>query len=306
MSEFDRRLRVVKAAGGLAHKSFDLDFKAQDDAGTFTAYVARFGNVDRVKEVIDPGAFKNLSGFATDGWVGLNHDMQRLPVALIESAKQDQAGLLVTARWHSTPEAQACRAVVRERMAAGKSVKCSIGYRVLDSCKDYRDGQAVTRLTALEIFEASIVNLPANPAADVVSAKSQEARVDGKILTLDALKAWLDAETKAGRVLSRANAGKLREWHTGLSSMCDQLKEMLDAYDPQEPPHGEPDGDEGDGKGTASIPPPSGKAPAPTSAGDGATSPAAQHSGGRPKSLDHLRAASLRARLSLLSPSTKR
>jgi hypothetical protein len=41
-------------------KSFDLDLKAQDDSGAFTAYVARFGNVDRTKEVIEPGAFKDV------------------------------------------------------------------------------------------------------------------------------------------------------------------------------------------------------------------------------------------------------
>jgi uncharacterized protein len=262
-------------------KSFDLDLKAQDDSGAFTAYVARFGNVDRTKEVIEPGAFKNVAEFAVDGWVGLNHDMAALPVALIDSAKQDASGLLISARWHGTPEAQACRTVVTERLRAGKSVKCSIGYRVLDSFKDFADGQSITRLTALEIFEASIVNLPANPAADVVSAKSRGDDMSEKVLTLESLKAWLEQQTKSGRVLSRANAGKLREWHSGLSGMCSQLKEMLDTYDPQD----EPDADD----------------KSPISAGDGATSPAAQLAAG--KSLTQLRAASLRARLSLLHTS---
>lgn len=270
----------------MPHKSFDLDIKAQDDSGGFTAYVARFGNVDRTKEVIQPGAFKNLDGFSVDGWVGLNHDMARLPIALIDTAKQDATGLLISARWHSTPEAQACRAVVNERMRAGKSVKCSIGYKVLDSFKDSVNGQPITRLTALEIFEASIVNLPANPAADVVSAKSTEGHMDDKILTVNALKAWLEAETKAGRVLSRANVGKLREWHGKLTSACNEIKEMLDTYDPQ---HNEPDGDEGN--------PAPQVAKAPVSAGDGSTSPGAQAQAGKPKSLDLLRAASLRARI---------
>lgn len=288
----------------LMRKSFDLEIKGdagnpfQDNSGSFTAYVARFSNLDRAREIIQPGAFKNLSLFSQEGWVGVNHDMASLPVAYIKSATQDANGLLVTAEWHSTLEAQACRSVVLERLRAGKSVKCSIGYRVLDSFKDSLNGQPITRLTALEIFEASIVNLPANPAADVVSAKSTEGRMDDKILTVNALKAWLEAETKAGRVLSRANAGKLREWHGKLTSACNELKEMLDTYDPQ---HDEPDGDEG--KTGMGNPPPQ-VAKAPVSAGDGCTSPGAQAQAGKPKSLDLLRAASLRARLSLLQPST--
>jgi HK97 family phage prohead protease len=258
----------------IRHKSFDLDLKA-DDAGGFVAYVARFGNVDRTKEVIEPGAFKNLESFAVDGWVGVNHDMAALPVAIVESAAQDAIGLKVAGRWHSTPAAQACRAVVTERLRAGKSVKCSIGYKVLDSFKDAIDGRPITRLTGLELFEASIVNLPANPAADVIAAKSH----DPKLLTLDTLRSWLDAEAKTGRVLSRANHGKLREWHGSLESMCRQIKEMVDAYDPDD-----------DDKAEPSNPPPQ-KSPD----GDGCGSVAG-------KSADKLRAALLRARMSLANP----
>lgn len=210
----------------IQHKSFDLDFKA-DDMGGFTAYVARFGNLDRVNEVIEPGAFKNVDAFASEGWVGVNHDMKSLPVAMIENVAQDSNGLLVTAKWHSTPEAQACRAVVNERLSAGKAVKCSIGYRVLDSVKGTLEGKSITRLKALEIFEASVVLLPANPAASVLSAKSAD-----NVLTIDALRSWLDAETKAGRVLSRSNHAKLREWQGTLEAMTAQLKAMCDEHDP--------------------------------------------------------------------------
>ena len=257
----------------ISRKTFDLEVKAgngsslAEDTGVFRAYVARFGNVDRVNEVISPGAFKTVESFISNGWIGVNHNMASLPIAYIESAVQDSHGLLVSAKWHSTPEAQACRAVVTERLKAGKSVKCSIGYKVLDSFKDIQDGRSVTRLTSLDLFEASIVNLPANPAADVLSAKSE----GGKVLTLDDLKTWLDAETKAGRVLSRSNHGRLKEWHGSLSSMCEQIKEMVDTHDPDRP-------DEADDETKAANP--------------------AVETG---KLIDKLRAASLRARLSLLS-----
>lgn len=253
----------------IQHKSFDLDFKATDDAGGFTAYVARFGNVDRTNETIEPGAFKNLDDFLGSGWIGVNHDMKSLPVAYVEHATQDGHGLLVSAKWHGTADAQACRTIVNERLAAGKSVKCSIGYRVLDSVKGTLDGKSVTRLKSLDLFEASIVNLPANPGASVLAAKSH----DPGVLTLDDLKAWIDAQAKAGRVLSRSNHSRLKEWQQNLSSMCDQIKEMVDAHDPDAGMDADDDG---------------GALPAIYTAG---------------KSADELRAALLRARLALLQPS---
>lgn len=409
---FDEHLsRVQKSAHGpVVTKGFDLDLKSSDDSGGFSAYFAVFGNVDRAKEVIDVGAFKNLPSFAVDGWIGVNHDMQSLPVALVDSVVQDTYGLKVNARWHSTPAAQACRAVVNERLAAGKGVKCSIGYKVLDSYKDVVAGVPVRRLAALDLFEASIVNLPCNSAAEVIEAKdgntaslnssglsyarsliksgkvsdgawgfsgadgdallgeggddwatygkchlavdsgaedntkghwkypfakksggvikvykaalraiasraSQQGKgsigsaaskllesanggdegddggksmIDGntKILTLDALKSWLDAETKAGRVLSRANHERLKSWHGNLSTMCNQMKAMIDLHDPDRDPGDEPD-DDGDEK---EVRPERSVSPARTS---GASYPA--------KGLERLRERIVRSRLSTLT-----
>ena len=53
---------------------------------------------------------------------------------------QDSVGLKVSGAFHSTEEAQAVRTVVRERLAAGKAVKCSIGYSVDDAAVETRGG----------------------------------------------------------------------------------------------------------------------------------------------------------------------
>jgi HK97 family phage prohead protease len=253
----------------IQHKSFDLDFKASDDPGGFSAYVARFGNLDRADEVIEPGAFRNLDDFLGSGWIGVNHDMKSLPVAYVDHAEQDSHGLLVTAKWHGTPDAQACRMIVNERLAAGKAVKCSIGYRVLDSVKDRHQGKSITRLKSLDLFEASIVNLPANPAAAVIMAKS----LDPDRFTLDDLDGWLEARFKAGRVLSRANHSYLKGLHEDLSSACSKVKDLIDKHDP-DTTSGMDDDDGGAGMGMPPM-----------------------------KSADELRAALLRARLKMLHPS---
>mgnify|MGYP000591310158 CR=1 FL=1 len=60
-------------------------------------------------------------------------------------------------------------------------------------------------------------------------------------------KAWLDVEAKAGRVLSRSNHARLREWQGTLEAMTSQLKAMCDEHDPDkgEEEVGEDDDEQG-------------------------------------------------------------
>jgi uncharacterized protein len=199
----------------MLRKSLDVEIKGVDgDPGTATAYVAVFGNVDRQGEVIQPGAFTNLESFVKDGWIALSHDFAELPVATVESAMQDEKGLLLSWRWHTTDDAQECRTVVRERMERGKAVKCSIGYRVLDAAPETRDGGTVYVLKRIELFEASIVNLPANPKAEVVGVKSWADGLEEAYLAL-----------KEGRVLSSKNRARLER----LAAQCREAATDLDA-----------------------------------------------------------------------------
>lgn len=143
------------------------------DGGGFVMLAAAFdGEPDRSGDIIEAGAFKNLSEFCSDGWIAVNHQNERLPVGMPMSADQPARGLVVNGIWHSTPEAQATRVVVEERKRAGKRVLCSIGYVILpDGFRMERRGGAMVRiLTDLALYEASFVNLPANNRAEVLSA----------------------------------------------------------------------------------------------------------------------------------------
>lgn len=208
----------------IKHKSIPFTVKAlDDDAGTVTLYAAVFGNLDRQGEIIEQGAFANLTDFVKDGWLGLNHDMRALPVASIEVAVQDATGLLLTCRWHSTPEAQAVRTVVRERMERGKAVKCSVGFRVLEGGRETRNGEDVFMIRKAEIFEASIVNLPANPKAEVTSVK-------GGVITLDQA-LGLITDLKEGRTLSKANIKTIRDWSARCRKAADEMDAMVESFD---------------------------------------------------------------------------
>lgn len=206
----------------MERKSLAFEVKAAGDSGEFAVYAAVFGNVDRAGEIIAPGAFSNLDTFVSEGWGCTNHDWASLPDALIDSATQDSKGLLIKGRFHSYQKAQDCRTWVRERMAAGKAVKCSIGYRVLDSAQELMAGKPVRILKAIELYEFSFVNLPANPQAQALAAKGFDP-------------APLIAEAKAGRVLSRSNYSRLKKWCEDTLATAADLRGWLDQHDPDRP-----------------------------------------------------------------------
>lgn len=162
----------------LQRKTCDLaQFKlSEEGSGGFEGYASVFSVLDRQGEIVAPGAFaKTLGQFEQTGFITVAHDWDALPIASIKRSREDAKGLLIEAEYHSTPEAQACRTYVRERLGRGKSVPLSIGYWVRDSLPS-ADGLL---LKELELAECSLVTVPANPEAGVSSAKARAARAAG-------------------------------------------------------------------------------------------------------------------------------
>lgn len=216
---------------GISRKDFAIKMSLDNDTGEFEAYFAAFNNVDRQSDVIVPGAFKNLDEFVRSGWIAQNHNNHTLPIAYPVSAEQDDYGLKITGRFHATAEAQSCRTVIRERLAAGKDVMCSIGFRVTEETRDVRDNRSVSVLKALHIHEASFVNMPANPMARAVAVKS-----DDEVISLDKLSSEIN-RIKSGRVLSRANLKRFADWAKALDAhgckaceMAKDIKEYLSKF----------------------------------------------------------------------------
>jgi HK97 family phage prohead protease len=152
-------------------KTGRLRFKAGPaDGDTFTLIAAAYGNVDRQDEVCVPGCVKNLDAFVREGVIILGHDLCQLPIAVPLSANQTESGFEITAKWHSTLAAIEARTTVKERFAAGKTVSCSIGFMVNECHYENVGGKSVRFLTSIDVWEVSIVNLPANPMARVIAA----------------------------------------------------------------------------------------------------------------------------------------
>lgn len=221
------------------------------DSGMLTAYYSVFGNIDRTREIVQKGAFlEHLEDFLQSGWIDYNHGGHGhgMPVATPVSAVEDDVGLLVTAKFHSTPFAQEVRTMVRERLALGKDVKCSIGYHVLD---DSYDENGVRVLKSLRLYEGSIVLNPANPRAGVVYAKATSSLLagDGAMMPmnehvefvraadaelLERLKSHFALRKKEGRRYSQATAERLRAIRTRHAEALAELDAMLSEIDEAE------------------------------------------------------------------------
>lgn len=188
----------------LSHKQDVIDLRDVDDSGGFKAYFAAFNNIDRGGDVIEPGAFRNLDAFARDGWIGLNHDMDALPIGYPTRAYQDHKGLVIEGKFHSTPQGQAVRAVVKERMSSGKGCMGSIGYKAASTSPDYQDGRSIRRIKSLDLYEASFVNLPMNPHAQVMSCKSV-----GGIDMMGSVDVWVEYERVRDRAIDEIKSGRM-------------------------------------------------------------------------------------------------
>jgi HK97 family phage prohead protease len=150
----------------------EMRFKSGNDGGpeTLTFYGATWNNVDRQNDICAPHCVVNCAEFCDSGVILLGHDMSSLPVASPVSCVNDSVGMLVTAFWHTTQAARDAKAVVRERLRKNKKCSCSIGYMVNSERYESLDGQRVRILESINVYEISLVNLPANDRATIIAA----------------------------------------------------------------------------------------------------------------------------------------
>lgn len=166
---------------------------------------AVMGNLDRDYDVIVPGAFRKvLPEFLRSGFVSDTHSWQFAnAVAMPVAAKEDGNRLMVEAEFHSDTASQEIRTKIAERLGAGLAVGLSVGFAAdasgwteyangKDMLKDLEargvdesllDTAAIRRRTnwcraifeIAELYEFSIVPVPANPLAQVTAVKHRYA-----------------------------------------------------------------------------------------------------------------------------------
>jgi len=209
----------------MEYKSFELETKEiADDGRTVTGFAAVFGNIDLGADRIHRGAFRKTiteqAGRIKHLWM---HDMFQPPVAVVKELREvgrDElpdavqarfpeaaGGLLVTRRYLDTPRGNEILAGV----VGGAITEMSIGYDAKKFDFEQMPGDAehapmmVRNLRELRLYDTSDVTYGMNEAT--VASK----RGDYHLGRLEQMAAELAAEAKAGRVLSSANLGRLKE-----------------------------------------------------------------------------------------------
>lgn len=191
----------------MLQKTLKLEIKAIDAAtGIVRAYVAGFGNIDRVGDIIIRGAFlKTLPQFLAEGVVLWNHDTHQ-PIGKPLDAGEDEKGLWVEFQLIlSIPKAKE----IFDLMEAGVIKKFSIGYDVksrvwltTENMTEYAPENATAgeiavalnygaALLEIELYEISPVSIPANPNTSLESIKSK------KLADLATVSAQNPSSTKA-------------------------------------------------------------------------------------------------------------
>ena len=133
-----------------------------DATGTLTGIAWPFGSPDNVGDLIQKGAF-NL---AVENLPMLfNHDPSDL-IGTWEDAKETPDGFVVKGKLHmENPRARAVHGLIKGGLVSG----LSIGFKTKASTKQGRNRV----ISALDLFEVSLVRNPSHPRARVTSTKSE-------------------------------------------------------------------------------------------------------------------------------------
>lgn len=157
----------------MEHKYKDFEIKSDGDSGKITGYFSTYDRIpDSYGDVIAPGAFtETIQKRKESGhpfplcW---NHDLDQI-IGKVETIEDTEKGPLMTAVFFDTPLAQEKREIVK----SGCVYQFSFAYDVEDAYPvELEDGTKANELRKLNLYEVSIVPVPANQNAVVTDIKA--------------------------------------------------------------------------------------------------------------------------------------
>lgn len=197
--------------------------------GEFIAYASVFGNVDSYGDIVEPDAFdRTLEEWKASGdtipvlWGHDTFDPFN-NIGGLKSAVAVKPGDGDDAKADGDPEKYGLKvhgfldiaenptaAQVYRLMKGRRTTKMSFAYAVRDENQD----DAGNHLNDLDLFEVSVVQIPANQEADVLDVKRAA-----------------DTLLKAGRTLSAKNEASLRAARDAITAVLDSLGTQGDSDD---------------------------------------------------------------------------
>lgn len=194
-------------------KSFEINVKSVDlEEGVISGYASVFGNVDSYGDIVVKGAFSRflaeakVKGKVIPVFYGHNMEDPKANIGRVLELREDEHGLWFKAQLDLSGDTYG--RLVYSQLKDGRLDSLSFGFSVIDS----RNTSKGYELRDLELYEISVVPIPANSEA-------------------------LITEVKAGRAISAKNMDLIRRAYEALG-------ELLDAYG-DEPESIEEDGQKG-------------------------------------------------------------
>lgn len=209
------------------HSQLKMNDGDQGSGGTVTGYASTFDREpDCYGDVVAPGAFADT----LERWKALNEQGKYIPllyghnamdpeynIGRVIKAEEDGRGLLVTAEFDAdNDKAQYVRKLVRE----GRVYQFSFAFDVMEAGETtLENGVKANELRKLDLFEISLVQIPANQHATV-----EEIKGNGGAST----KANSNADgDKAGRRNSKSDEDQMRKALGLLSEATEILNGLL-------------------------------------------------------------------------------
>lgn len=239
-------------------KSLKLKSATLDDR-TIAGSASAMGVLDRYGDVMMPGCFAGaIEGFKKSGFIPVGHNWMEYDKVVAMPAICEERGrdLYTEAKFHSTSFAEDVRTICKERIESGLEVGLSIGFSVAESeyfsngsefmawakgkgyamnliddsiasCEE--EVRAIHQVK--ELFEYSIVTVPANPKATVFDCKDfyQGARLVDRLESVCAaadealreLTNLKELRTADGRGLSPARMAQAKQLATSLLAVAE-------------------------------------------------------------------------------------
>lgn len=149
-------------------QSFDFELKeigeGDDSIGTFKGYGSTFNNVDRVNDIVMPGAFKGSIGNPKKIAFLWQHDTKEV-IGGFTKLEEDEKGLYMEGEFNlDVQRGKEAYALMKK----GHINSFSIGYQTK---KDNWRADGVRELIKVKLHEVSAVTIPANPKATRTSVK---------------------------------------------------------------------------------------------------------------------------------------
>lgn len=145
-----------------------FELKELSDSGEFSGYGAVFGNVDSWNDVIEKGAFKRTLKEAKQLPAMLwQHRLDQV-IGKYVNMQEDDRGLYVEGKLANTTLGKDVYELLKMKAVNG----LSIGYSTVGDGYEYDEKTGVRILRDVNLWEVSLVTLPANDEARVSDVKN--------------------------------------------------------------------------------------------------------------------------------------